>query len=293
MNLPTKIIAEIGQNHNGDLDTALQLMEAAKEAGCDFVKFQKREPSLAVPLEQQSKLRQTPWGEMTYLDYRKRLEFGVTEYDVINNYSNVLGIPWLASAWDIPSVDFLIAKYNVEYIKIPSAKATDIELIKYIHGYLSAEIILSTGMCTWEDIDKAVAAGSPSVIMHCTSTYPCPMEELNLHCIPKLAHRYIKNGNEEYAYNREIGYSGHEVGLATTLAAVALGATWVERHITLDRSMWGTDQAASVEPSGFKRLVKDIRNIESSLGDGFKKVEPGEVEPMKRLRGFSHNPVVL
>ena len=272
------IVAEIGANHSGSLQQALALIDAAKRAGCDIVKFQKRTVSLAVPAEQKGVLKETPWGVMPYEAYRERLEFGQREFRAIDEYCIQQDIPWFGSAFDVPSAEFLLS-YEPAYIKIPSAKLTDTELLRWIaanHG--TAQPILSTGMSTSAQIADAVRilADEDPIILHCTSTYPCPVAELNLRCITTLQRDYP---------GFTIGYSGHEVGLATTVAAVALGAQMVERHITLDRASWGTDQAASVEPNGFARLVKDIRNVEAALGDGLKKVEPGEEEPMRKLRG--------
>jgi len=271
----TYIIGEIGLNHNGALDTALDLIDAAKEAGCDAVKFQKRTPEECTPKEEWYKMRETPWGRMSYIDYRHRVEFGKEEYDEIDAYCKDIGIDWFASVWDKTSVEFL-AQYNLPYIKIPSAKITDIELLKYT-GKFFDDIIISTGMSNITEISTAVRhIGENGIIMHCTSTYPCELEELNLNVIKSL---------KEYWPENEIGYSGHEVGLATTVVAVALGATFIERHITLDRTMWGTDQSASVEPQGLRKLVKDIRSVEKALGDGVKKVYDSELPSRKKLRG--------
>jgi len=269
-----KIIAEIGINHNGSLGTVIELIDMAKNCGCDFVKFQKRTPELAVPESQKNKLKETPWGEMMYLEYKQRLEFDRSQYSEIRRYCGYRKIPWFASCWDIPSVDFM-EEFDVPYIKIPSACLTNDELLDYIIRNTTTQPILSTGMSTIEEIDHAVSIlGKDIILMHCTSTYPAKPEELNLLMIPALKKRY----------GCEVGYSGHEVGLGTTIAAVALGAEMVERHITLDRSMWGTDQAASVEPQGLRKLVKDIRTLEKSLGDGVKKVYPSEEPVKEKLR---------
>jgi N-acetylneuraminate synthase len=268
------IIAEIGGNHNGSLATAFELIKAAKSAGCDAVKFQCRTPDLAVPPEQRDVPKETPWGTMPYIEYRKRMEFGHDEYSEIDTFCKGEDIQWFASVWDVQAVKFM-AQYTMPYVKIPSAKLTDHRLLR-LASLDGPPTVLSTGMSTIEEITTAVRILWDPVILHCTSTYPCPLDELNLRCIPTLQAAFPEH---------RIGYSGHERGLAPTLAAVALGATMVERHITLDRTMWGTDQAASVEPRGFQRLVKDIRGIEAAMGDGVKKVESGEMEPMKRLRG--------
>jgi N-acetylneuraminate synthase len=268
-----KIIGEIGINHNGSLDTALRLIDMAKVAGCDYVKFQKRDVELAVPQHMRDVSKETPWGVMTYLEYKWRMEFDRYEYDIIDNHCRDIGMPWFASVWDIPSIRFM-ESYDPPAWKIPSACLTDCALLAEADGL--GQVIISTGMSTPEQIQHAVGhLRGDSIIMHANSTYPCPPEDLNLKCILWL---------KEYFPLFGIGYSGHEVGLAPTLAAVALGATWIERHITLDRTMWGTDQAASVEKGGLTKLVKDIRLIERSLGDGIKRVTEGELGPMKKMR---------
>jgi N-acetylneuraminate synthase len=271
---PTYIIAEIGINHNGDLDLARQMIDAAAAAGCDAVKFQKRTPELCVPPDQRDILRETPWGTMTYLDYRYRVEFGVAEYDAIDAQCRELGIDWFASPWDEPSVEFLEAYSPVTY-KVASASITDMGLLGALRS-TGRPVIMSTGMSTAEEIAAAVAALDRSnlVLAHATSTYPCKPEELNLRMIHTLAEQY----------EVPVGYSGHETGLATTVAAVAMGACLVERHITLDRSMWGTDQAASVEVGGLNRLVRDIRAVEIALGDGVKRVYESELPSRSKLR---------
>lgn len=251
----TNIISEIGINHNGDIDLAKKLITISAFAGCDYVKFQKREPDICVPDSQKSLIRQTPWGEMTYLDYKKKLEFGLYEYEQISDYCQTLGIKWFSSVWDIPSVDFCSKMTKIG--KIPSALINDIELVSYARSKFET-LLISTGMSTEEEIENAVRAGNPDVIFHTNSTYPSPINELNLN--------YIKWLKEKYP-NSQIGYSGHEFGLVTTFAAVALGATWIERHVTLDREMWGSDQKSSVEPTGIIKLVTGIRSIEESLGD--------------------------
>ena len=274
---PTYIVAEIGVNHNGSLEIAKQLIEAAKHAGVDAVKFQKRTPELCVPLEQRSVMRETPWGYIPYLDYRYKVEFGKDEYIEIDRYCKELGITWFSSVWDEPSVDFL-EDYDPVAYKIPSASLTDHALLRHLHK-TGRPLILSTGMSTMEQIDAAVQViGMENVmITHATSTYPCDPEELNLKVIPVLRQKFPF----------PIGYSGHEVGLIPSVVAVSLGACLVERHITLDRAMWGSDQAASVEPGGFERLVKYVRVAEQSLGDGVKKVYASELPSQKKLRRVS------
>lgn len=271
---PVYIIAEIGINHNGDLNIAKRLVDAAVLAGCDAVKFQKRTPELCVPPEQQKVMRETPWGLMTYLEYRHRVEFGQDQYEQIDRYCKEKGLAWLASCWDEPSVDF-IEQFGPVCYKIASASLTDDKLLRHINGK-GRPVILSTGMSTMDEIGRAVSLLDPSrlLIAHCTSTYPGKPEELNLRMIQTL----------QREFDCPIGYSGHEVGLQTTLAAAVLGACFVERHITLDRAMWGSDQAASVEPHGFARLVRDIRVTEAALGDGQKLVYPSELPMRNKLR---------
>ncbi|NYI06012.1 N-acetylneuraminate synthase family protein [Allostreptomyces psammosilenae] len=272
---PVYIVGEIGINHNGDLENAFALIDAAAEAGCDAVKFQKRTPEICVPKDQWEIERDTPWGVMTYLEYRHRVEFGEDDYRAIGERCTERGIHWFASPWDVPSVDFL-EKLDVVAHKVASASLTDDELLIRLRE-TGKTVILSTGMSTPRQIRHAVEVlGSERIVLcHATSTYPAPAEELNLRMINTLEREYP---------NVPIGYSGHETGLQTTLAAVALGATFVERHITLDRAMWGSDQAASVEPGGLQRLVRDIRTIETALGDGVKKVYEGEKAAMRKLR---------
>ncbi|MEM6778183.1 MAG: N-acetylneuraminate synthase family protein [Planctomycetota bacterium] len=271
---PVYVIGEIGINHNGDLNVARGLIDAAAQAGCDAVKFQKRTPEICVPKAQQSKMRETPWGSMTYLEYKHRVEFGVDEYRQIDEYCGEKGIDWFASCWDLPSVDF-IDQFNPVCYKIASASLTDDELLKHTRA-TGRPLLMSTGMSTDEEIDHAVdVLGTENLaLFHTTSSYPCPNEELNLRMVPRLIERF----------DCPIGYSGHETGLQTTVAAVALGATMVERHITLDRSMWGSDHAASVEPWGLVRLVRDIRVVHSALGDGVKRVYESEIPIRQKLR---------
>jgi N-acetylneuraminate synthase len=273
---PTFIVAEIGINHNGDIKIAKALIDAALRARVDAVKFQKRTPELCVPEEQRHQMRETPWGYISYMEYRERMEFGEAEYREIYEYCREQGVIWFASVWDEPSADFMETFDPVCY-KIPSAALTDHSLLSHVRTK-SKPVILSTGMSTMDEIKDAVEVlGTEDLLIaHATSTYPCDPDELNLHMIETLRE----------TFPCPIGYSGHEVGLVPTVIAVALGACMVERHITLDRAMWGSDQAASVEPGGFDRLVKYIRVTEESLGDGVKRVYESEQISLSRLRRF-------
>ena len=272
---PAYIIAEVGINHNGDIAIAKKIIDAAVHAGADAVKFQKRTPEISTPPEQQTQMRETPWGYITYLHYRYKVEFNEEQYREIDRYCEEKKIDWLVSVWDEPSVDFM-QRFETPAYKIPSASLTDHNLLKYVRK-TGRPLIISTGMSTLKQIHRAVdVIGNENLlIMHCTSTYPCEPEELNLNMIGTLRKEFPQN---------PIGYSGHEVGLVPSAVAIALGASAIERHITLDRAMWGSDQAASVEPGGFERLVKYIRVTEASLGDGVKKVYESEMNSLKRLR---------
>lgn len=269
----TFIVAEIGINHNGDISVAKQLIDEAVSAGCDAVKFQKRTIELVYTPEELARPRENPFGP-TNGDLKRGLEFGEREYQEINGYCKEKGIIWFASPWDVKSVDFL-EKFNVPCYKIASSCLTDDDLLKRVKSKVKP-IILSTGMSTIEQIRHAVEVlGKDNLILlHCTSTYPSENKELNLKVISWLKENF----------NFPIGYSGHEVGVYSSLVAVVLGACAVERHITLDRAMWGSDQAASLEPQGFKRLVRDIRMIPVWLGDGKKKVFESELPILEKLR---------
>jgi N-acetylneuraminate synthase len=271
---PTYIVAEIGINHNGSIDIAKSLIDMAVKTGVDAVKLQKRTPELCVPPDQQQHMRETPWGYISYLDYRYKVEFGLNEYQEIERYCKLNNISWFASVWDEPSVDFL-KQFNPVCYKIPSASLTDKKLLLHARE-TGIPVILSTGMSTMQQIRNAVKIlGEDNLLItHATSTYPCDPAELNLKMIRTLAE----------TFNCPIGYSGHEVGLIPTVVAVSMGAALVERHITLDRAMWGSDQAASVEPGGMERLVKYIRVTEQALGDGVKRVYDSEVPSLRRLR---------
>jgi N-acetylneuraminate synthase len=276
--LPAYVIGEIGLNHNGSVDLAKKLIDVAADAGAQAVKFQKRTPAISTPEHMKNTMRETPWGEMTYLEYRYRVEFDRDQYVEIGDYATLRGLDWFASPWDVPAVEFL-EDLNVVAHKVASASVTDLDMLAALAA-TGKPIILSTGMSTMEQIDTAVEVlGTDNlVILHATSTYPLPPEEANIRMIPTLRAAYP---------GIPIGYSGHERGLQISLAAVALGATAVERHITLDRAMWGSDHAASLEPTGFEHLVRDIRVIEEALGDGVKQVFPGELAPMAKLRRVS------
>lgn len=277
---PVYIIAEIGINHNGSVDLAKKLIDGAVKAGCDAIKFQKRTPEICVPRDQWDIERSTPWGRITYIEYRRKVEFGFEEYFEIDGYCKEKGIDWFASPWDEVAVDFL-EKFDLPIYKLASASLTDLSLLTKIKN-TGRPVILSTGMSNMEEIETAVdLMGTDNILLaQSTSTYPCSLEELNLKAIQTFKEIYPEV---------PIGYSGHETGLAPTLAAVALGATFVERHITLDRAMWGTDQAASVELVGLNRLVKDIRDIEKAMGDGIKKVYESEYGNINKLRRVKNN----
>jgi N-acetylneuraminate synthase len=272
---PVFIIAEIGINHNGSIDIAKKMIEGAFYAGCNAVKFQKRTPEICVPRDQWDIERDTPWGRMTYIDYRHKMEFSKEEFGQLVKFCNEKGILWFSSCWDEESVDF-IEEFDPVLYKTASACLTDEELLLK-HRSLNKPVIMSTGMSTKEEIETAIEilGTEKLLIAHSTSSYPCPIEELNLNMIKTLKTKYPFT---------PIGYSGHEVGLAPTWAAVSMGASFVERHITLDRSMWGTDQAASVEIMGMARLVSNIRDIEKALGDGIKKVYKSELKSLEKLR---------
>jgi N-acetylneuraminate synthase len=272
---PVYVIAEIGLNHNGDVDLAKRLIDVAADAGAQAVKFQKRTPAISTPEHMKSVMRETPWGTMTYLDYRYRVEFSREQYIEIGDHATLRGMAWFASPWDEPSVDFL-EDINVVAHKVASASVTDLGLLRALAA-TGKTVILSTGMSTLAQIDRAVETLGTDrlVLLHATSTYPLPPQEANLRMIATLQQRFA---------GVPVGYSGHETGLQISLAAVALGAVAVERHITLDRAMWGSDHAASLEPTGLEHLVRDIRIIEQAMGDGVKRIFPGEEAPLAKLR---------
>jgi N-acetylneuraminate synthase len=267
------IIAEIGINHNGDIDIAKRLIDLAKLSGCDAVKFQKRTVDIVYSAEELAKPRESPFGE-TNGDLKYGLEFGFEEYQEIDDYCREKKIPWFASCWDEDSVDF-VAQFDVPCYKIASANLTDDNLLKHTRAK-GKPIIMSTGMSTLEQIDHAIdiIGKDDLIILHATSTYPAYYEELNLSVIPVLRQRY----------GVPVGYSGHETGIASSTAAVALGARVVERHITLDRAMWGSDHAASLGPSGIIKMINEIRLVETSMGNCVKRVIEREVTIIKKLR---------
>ena len=267
---PTYIIAEIGINHNGDIDLAKKMISAAKVAGCDAVKFQKRTVEIVYTPQELATPRESVFG-VTNSDLKHGLEFTESDYREIDDYCGVLDIDWFASCWDMESVDF-IEQFRPPAYKIASACLTDDFLLE--HYPKDRTIILSTGMSTAWEIGHAIGIVEKDnlIILHCTSTYPSEDRELNLRCIKSFPNRTL------------VGYSGHERGIATTVAAVALGACVIERHITLDRTLWGSDQSSSLEPQGFTRLVRDIRAVEEALGDGIKKVYDSELPIIKKLR---------
>lgn len=273
---PCYVVAEAGINHDGSIDRALLLCRAAKAAGADCVKFQKRRPRLSVPEAEWTRPKQTPWGEtMPYIEYKERIELGRDAYDAIAAECRALGLPWTASVWDLPSLAFLLA-YDPPFLKIPSACLTDISLLEACRR-TGRPVVASVGMSTMAQIQRAVAALGPDrlILLWCRSTYPCPPEDLNLLAIPALRERF----------NLPIGYSGHEVGLWTSLCAVVLGAVMLERHLTLNRAAVGTDHAASVEPHGLGNLVKHVRRWEQARGDGtVGEILPSERPVMARLR---------
>ena len=280
----TYIIAEIGINHQGDLDIAKRLIDIAAAAGCDAVKFQKRNPDVCVPDEQKSKPRTWQGQEMTYLEYKHKIEFGKKEYDVIDSYCRDKGIDWSASPWDMDSLEFL-SNYDIPFIKIPSAMLTNDELLTACVE-TGKKVIFSVGMSTEEEIEDAVTTlrigkevfnnKNDIGLLHCNSTYPAPIDELNLSAIQTLKHKYS---------DFTIGYSGHEYTLGTTVASVLLGAEIIERHITLDRNMEGSDHSASVTPWGLFKMVSGIRELEAAYGDGKITVTESELPVRKKLRG--------
>ena len=270
-------IAEIGINHNGEIDLAKKLIDASYVTGWSCVKFQKRTPDICVPENQKNIMRDTPWGEMRYIDYKHRIEFEQKEYELIDKYCRSKPIDWTVSVWDLPSLDFII-NYDVPFIKIPSAHLNNLELIEKT-AETKIPLIISTGMSSLEEVDRAYEVikkhHSNFVIMHCNSTYPAPVSELNLNVIRTFIERY----------DCTIGYSGHEYEVEPSIIAVTLGAKVIERHVTLDHTMWGTDQGSSLEIDGMDKLIRRTNIVSDVLGDGIKKLSPSEIEIKKRLRG--------
>jgi N-acetylneuraminate synthase len=270
-------IAEIGINHNGEIDLAKKLIDASYVTGWSCVKFQKRTPDICVPENQKNIMRDTPWGEMRYIDYKHRIEFEQKEYELIDKYCRSKPIDWTVSVWDLPSLDFII-NYDVPFIKIPSAHLNNLDLIEKT-AETKIPLVVSTGMSSLEEVDQAYEVikkhHSNFVIMHCNSTYPAPVKELNLNVIRTFIERY----------DCTIGYSGHEYEVEPSIIAVTLGAKVIERHITLDHTMWGTDQGSSLEIDGMDKLIRRTNIVSDVLGDGIKKLSPSEIEIKKRLRG--------
>lgn len=281
----TYIIGEVGANHQNDRNILKRLIDIIQVAGCDLVKFQKRNPN-CIPEDQKNVIRKTPWGtEETYLEYRKKLELGRDDYDWIDYYCNQRGIKWSASVWDIDSLEFM-KHYQVPLLKIPSALITNLDLVEETAKHCHQEnmrLVISTGMSTEDEIDQAIYAASKHldysqiVVLHCTSTYPAALKELNL--------SYVKVLRERYPFC-QVGYSGHELTLGTSVAAVYLGASVIERHVTIDRELPGTDHRASLTMWGLLKLVSGIRELETAYGDGVKRVYPSELPIRKKLRGI-------
>jgi len=273
----TYLIAEIGINHNGDISFAKKMADYASVFGWDCIKLQKRNPELSTPEHQKHIIRDTPWGKMTYLDYKKKVEFEKKAYDEIFSYCRSK-IDLTASVWDIDSAKFMCVYKNLPFIKIPSAHLVNDDLLHYICKK-RVPILLSTGMSTLEEVDHAVDIlkkfTDNFALLHTNSTYPAAIDELELNVIPFYKERY----------GCVVGYSGHEFGLVTTVIAVCLGARIIERHVTLRRTMWGTDQMASVEPQGMLKLISQIRATEQAMGNGIKKVHDSELPVRKKLRG--------
>lgn len=270
------LIAEIGINHNGDVGLAKALMSQAKAAGAHSVKSQKRQPEICVPKEMASLPRETPWGTITYLDYKKRLEFGREDYEEIDQFAREIAIPWSASAWDTESLEFLDS-FDLPYHKIASAMNTNLDFVEAV-ARRGKPTIMSTGMTDFEGLDTIVRAflkiHDDLTLLHCVSTYPAREQDLNLNVMLSL----------EARYGLPVGYSGHEASVSPSFIAAVLGAKVIERHFTLDRSSWGTDHAASLEPAGFAKLASMIEKIPVVMGDGVKRSVAGEAEVAARLR---------
>jgi len=269
------ICAELGINHNGDMGIARQLIDIAAECGCDAVKFQKRDPDIAVPEHQKNIPRETPWGLISYLEYKHKIEFSGEQIADLANHAVSRNIDWFVSCWDVPSTQEMLELVPVA-LKLASASLTDTPLIE---AFVESElpIIWSSGMSTMDEVEQAytLIATRPNILCHCHSSYPANPDELNLRCMDTLRKKFPRS---------IIGYSGHEVALRPAVVAAAIGARFIERHITLDRAMWGTDQAASIEPQGLQRLVRDIREIKAVMSDGVKRLLDSELPIRKKLR---------
>lgn len=272
--MKTNIVAEIGINHNGSLDLCKELINIASDSGCDFVKIQKRTPKNCIPEKQKNKIKETPWGKITYLKYKEKIEFNSKQIEKIAKYSCQKNIIFFSSVWDKSSVE--IMRNYTSIGKIPSACITDIELCKFARKKFN-KLIISVGMSTEKEIEDCINACEPDVVMHTNSIYPCPTRDLNLNYISWLKRKWP---------NKEIGYSGHEVGIVETFAAVALGSSWIERHITINKKMWGSDQSNSLEKEELRKLVLGIRDIEKAISKpcGPRTLSSKEIYKKKTLR---------
>jgi N-acetylneuraminate synthase len=268
-------IAEIGINHNGDLDLAKELIRVSNDIGFDAVKFQKRVPELCVPDDKKNNLRITPWGEMTYFDYKKKIEFSKEEYDEIDSYCKKIGIDWSASAWDIKSIEFL-AQYNMPFIKVPSDKCTDLDFISALKN-TNIPIIISIGGTDFNQLGKIldILNNQKIVVLQCTSIYPCPTDKVNLKVMKSLKERF----------NVPVGFSSHHTSPMIPALSVAYGAKVTEVHVTLDRAMWGTDQAMSLAPRGMQVMINTIKDFEIALGDNNKEISLDEKKTLSRTVG--------
>lgn len=271
------IIAEIGINHNGDLDLAKRMILEAKNSGADCVKFQKRTPEVCVPEQQKNIMKDTPWGRMTYLDYKKKIEFGYDDYVEIDLFCTKIGIKWSASVWDTESL-MLLKDFDIPFVKIPSAMMANKGLVSATFATFK-KVVVSTGMSTQEEIDeliKSIPEDNEVVLMHCTSTYPTKPQHENLAYIRKLQRHFIHKG--------EVGYSGHELGFDATLVARVLGCKWIERHFTLNNDMWGTDQKSSLNPEDFKLMTKGLKKVDLMMGSTMKLISDEEIAIRTKLR---------
>lgn len=268
-------IAEIGINHNGDIELAKELIRVSHQIGFDCVKFQKRVPELCVPLNKRDELRTTPWGKMTYFEYKKKIEFSKHEYDEINNYCKNLGIDWSASAWDTKSIDFL-SQYDLPFIKVPSDKCSDLKFIQALEG-INIPIVVSTGGTDFNQVKKIldILKNSKVVLLQCTSIYPCPTDKVNFKVMNALKNKF----------KVPVGFSSHHTSPMITAMSVPYGAKITEVHVTLDRAMWGTDQAMSLEPRGMQIMISAIKNFELALGNYEKEISEEEKTTLSRTVG--------